>query len=205
MVEAVENEFKLTTDAPIDEDLILKRLSGYLDDHGIDYSEKVKSSEDRYFDSKDMELDSMDCILRRKNSSSGRIKLTIKRPLTNDSGMMSRREIEKRSDGSFEDLCAFSEEQFPGIMIEEEPVLIIRTTRHDFEYDGIKLSFDICTYVDGEDTKDFHEIELESMDDSTECDFDRIGIVDFIRTLGFETTVLSKFKRGIIWKSKNSF
>ena len=202
---AVENEFKFTTCEHLDSDVIIDRLMTFLGQNHINYHLKSKHSVDSYFDTEDLQLFKMDCILRRKNSSNGKIKLTIKRPMSNEMGMMSRMEIERESDGTFEDLCDFLHNEFPDLNVPDSPVLYIDCDRTAFDYkDGsdIKLSLDHCFYEANGNRKEFFEIELESMDDRTRRDFDRIGALDFIESLGFHQVTASKYQRGIDWKLK---
>ncbi len=202
---AVENEFKFTSDRRIDEDTVVDELLSYLDKKGITYSVKVKSSVDRYYDSEHLALYHNDCMLRLKNSENGKIKLTMKRPISNAKQMMSRKEIERASDGSFEDVCAFCRTEFPDLIISPEPTLMIECERTSIDLkdgSGIKLSFDHCVYRYGIDSKDFYEIEYESMDDITNTEFDNIGICGFIQFyLEFQPVVKSKYQRGIEWRN----
>jgi inorganic triphosphatase YgiF len=204
MGSAIENEFKFTCGQKVNGTLVVQRLESYLDLHDISYKEKNRHSVDSYYDSGDMALYRSDRILRMKRSDSGRIKLTVKRPVSNEENMMSREEIETSSDGSMKELKAFARENLPDVEIADDPVLKIDCTRTAIYYqDGseILLSFDHCKYLSGRDCKEFYEIELESMDDSTERGFDRIEIRAFIESeLGFEPTVKSKYQRGIEWK-----
>ena len=200
---AVENEFKFTSYEHLDADIIIDKLMTFLSQHRISYNLKSKHSVDSYFDTTDFDLYKMDCILRRKNSSNGKIKLTMKRPMSNELGMMSRLEIERASDGSFDDLMDFFHNEFPSMTIDDDPVLYIDCDRTAFDYtDGsnIKLSLDHCFYMFKDNKKDFFEIELESMDDHTKRDFDSIGILDFIESLEFQQVTVSKYQRGIQWK-----
>jgi len=199
----VENEFKFTLEGCQDCSSITKRLEQYLDEHGVPYSEKIRQSVDSFFDTEDFRIYEDDCVLRRKVSSNGKIKLTIKKPISNEFRMMSRQEIEVPSDGSIEEIRAFAAEYLPGMEVGEEPVLVSECERTSIKYeDGscIKLSVDACSYLDGGSRKDFCEIELESIDDSTQRDFDAIGMCDFITDeLGFVTVTESKYRRGIKW------
>ena len=203
MGEAVENEFKFTAEGKQDIAALSARMEGFLQDSGVVYSKKAKRSVDSYFDTSDQRVYESDCILRRKVSENGKVKLTIKRPITNEYQMMSRQEIEVSSDGRFEEIAAFSEEYLPGLQIEEEPILNLECERIAFDYkdgSGIKLSLDSCTYVSNDHRKDFCEIELESMGDSTQSGFDSIGICDFVtKDLGFTPVTESKYRRGIQW------
>ncbi len=200
---AVENEFKYTSDRDIDAGLLVERLEVFLKDRSVPFKKKVKRSKDLYFDSADMELFNSERMLRMKTSENGKIKLTVKRPISNEFGMMSREEIEAASDGSMDDIVRFAGKHLPGIQIGEEPTLAIECERTAFDYldgSGIKLSFDRCIYVHGDASKTFYEIELESMNESTERDFDEIGMCGFIEeTLGFEPVTKSKYQRGIEW------
>ena len=205
MVTAVENEYKFTKDSVSDTDRIIEELRGYLKDHDIPFKEKSKHSVDEYFDTPEMFLYERDCILRRKTSSDGKVKLTAKKPKSNGCGMMSRIETEALSDGSLEELLSFFEDNYAGYILEKEPVLLIEAERTAFDYkdgSGVKLSFDSCTYkADGRSHR-FYEIEVESMDDDLERDFDAIGILDFIeKDLNFERTIKSKYARGVEWLS----
>jgi inorganic triphosphatase YgiF len=181
-------------------------MEAFLQESGMPYKKKSKSSLDTYYDTKNHALYAKDCSLRRKISSKGKVKLTLKRPISNDLGMMSREEIEIMSDGSLESLKEFAAPYFPGLKIADMPALTVLNTRTAFEYkdgSGIKLSIDDCRYVDGHNTLDFYEIELESMDGDIHRGFDTIGILDFISSdLGFKLTVQSKYSRGIAWKGE---
>ena len=142
------------------------------------------------------------CILRQKIQSTGKIKLTAKKPISNEEEMMSRREIEILSDGKFKSLKAFGKEIFPDLKIMKDPVLTIETERTAIYYiDGadIMLSFDICRFVCGKDSKTFLEIEIESMSQTTERGFDLIGMRDFVKERSFYPVTTSKYQRGIEW------
>ncbi len=199
----VENEFKFTLEGCQDCGAISERLEGFLNEHGVPYSKKIKQSVDSFFDTEDYQVYEKDCVLRRKVSSNGKVKLTIKKPLSNEFRMMSRQEIEVPSDGSIGEIRAFAAEYLPDLEIMEGPVLVSECERTSITYeDGscIKLSVDACSYVNGGSRKDFCEIELESIDDSTKRDFDAIGMCDFITdVLGFVTVTESKYRRGIKW------
>ncbi len=203
MTSAVENEFKFTTDRKLDEDAAVKELLSFLDNNSIPYRLRTKHSVDRYYDTADLAIYRMDSIVRMKHSSNGKIKLTLKKPISKDDGMMSRKEIERVSDGTFSDICNFAGEVFPDLVLSEEPSIELECSRTSIDYeDGseIKLSFDHCTYLHGNLRKDFFEIELEFMSDSTATDFDRLGICGFVENhLGFVPTVKSKYQRGIEW------
>lgn len=201
MGSAVENEFKFTTDREIDGEAVVRELVSFLKMNNVDYSMKTKHSVDTYYDSENLALFIMDCMVRLKRSSNGKLKLTAKRPISNGDGMMSREEIERESDGSFEDVCAFSSSVFPGIDLSSEPSLTLECNRTSIAYgDGIDLTFDSCIYIFGEESKKFHEIELECMSDRTDTGFDGIGIRGFIEEhLGFDPVVQSKYRRGVQW------
>ena len=139
-------------------------------------------------------------MLRRKVSSTGKIKLTVKRPISNKHGIMSREETERTSDGSYEDLCEFVHEVIPDIEIRRQPIFTLECERAAYDLDnGTNLSFDVCTYVHGERRKDFLEIELECMSDSVKRDFDSDGICDLVQNMGFKQVTKSKYQRGIEW------
>jgi adenylate cyclase class IV len=202
MSKAVENEFKFTTDQKLGAADTVNALESFLREHGVPFNKKGRQSTDTYYDSEDLALFHGGCILRQKNSSNGRIKLTAKKPISNEEEMMSREEIEILSDGRFESLEAFGRECFPDLVIQKEPVLTIETERTAIYYiDGtdIMLSFDICRYVSGEDSKRFLEIEIESMGNATERGFDLIGMRDFVKGLSFFPVTKSKYQRGIEW------
>jgi len=197
---AVENEFKFTTDDISIKDSSIKALEEYLVENDIVFSMKNKQSIDSYFDTDSFRLYSEGCTMRRKVSSNGKIKLTAKKPISNEFGMMSRKETERTSDGSLEDLWDFIKKEYPEITIEEEPVFLLENERISYDLDdGTNLSFDHCIYVSGEDRKGFLEIELECMSDSVERDFDSSGLCDFALELGFEQTTKSKYERGVEW------
>ena len=197
---AVENEFKFTTDDISIKDSSIKALEEYLVENDIVFSMKNKQSIDSYFDTDSFRLYSEGCTMRRKVSSNGKIKLTAKKPISNEFGMMSRKETERTSDGSLEDLWDFIKKEYPEITIEEEPVFLLENERISYDLDdGTNLSFDHCTYVSGDDKKGFLEIELEFMSDSVERDFDSSGICDFVSELGFEQVTKSKYERGVEW------
>lgn len=199
---AVENEFKFTTDQKLNAADTIESLETFLKDRGIPYNKKSRQSTDTYYDSKDLALFRGGCILRQKNSSNGRIKLTAKKPISNAEEMMSREETEIISDGTFESLEAFGKECFPDLIIGKEPVLTIETERTAIYYiDGadIMLSFDTCRYISGENSKRFLEIEIESMGNTTERGFDLIGMRDFTKQLSFFPVTKSKYQRGIEW------
>ena len=200
MVTAVENEFKFTTDDCSNVEHILQELESYLIEKDIIYSYRTKQSVDSYFDSKHLLLYSAGCMLRRKVSSTGKIKHTFKEPISNDYGMMSRQETERTSDGSFKDLCNFVREIYPDINIEEQPVFTMECERAAYDLDnGTNLSIDLCTYVSGKKRKDFLEIELECMSDVVNRDFDSEGLCDLALELGFEQVTRSKYQRGVEW------
>lgn len=203
MSTAIENEFKFQIEQRVDIPSIIQELEDYLVSHYVDYKMKTRQSVDTYFDSKDLELFHSGCTMRSKVSSTGKIKLTAKKPVSNDFGMMSREETEIISDGKYKTLKKFCEECFPGVEFQKKPVLTLESERFAFYYkDGsdVLLSLDTCTYKSGKKSKNFVEIELESMSDSTVRDFDSIGIVSFISDeLGFENVTKSKYHRGIEW------
>lgn len=204
MSEAVENEYKFTTSKDLDREYVVRRLGSFLDSHDIPYKVKSKRSVDSYYDTDELALFHADCCLRKKVSENGNIKLTIKRPISNAEGMMSRDEIERTSDGSIDDVRKFCDQYFSDLCILEMPVFTVETERTAFDYkdgSGIKLSLDSCDYVLREHRHRFYEIELESMDSTTERGFDDIGILLYIeKVLGFEPTTKSKYVRGIEWK-----
>ena len=201
MGSAVENEFKFTTDREIDGEAVVRELVSFLKMNNVDYSMKTKHSVDTYYDSGDLTLYMSDCILRLKNFPNGKMILTAKRPISIDNDMMSRKETERESDGSLEDVCAFASSEFPDIIVSPQPSLILECDRTSIAYgDGIDLTFDCCTYIFGERKKGFYEIELECMSDRTDTDFDRIRIRGFIKEhLGFEPVTKSKYRRGVEW------
>lgn len=208
MAEAVENEFKFTTDKNLDDDSVTEELISFLKSKGIPFAVRKKHSVDRYYDSVDLALYRSDCIMRMKTTSKGKIKLTAKKPISGDGALFSRREVERSSDGSFGDVLAFAGEEFPWIELEEEPALVLECFRTSIDYtdgSGINLSYDHCTFIHGNDRKDFREIELECMSDSACSDFDETGILDIIEeSLGFHPASESKYRRGIDWiKGKN--
>ena len=206
MATAIENEYKFTATGSLDADSLLHRLRTFLDGNGIKYKEKTRHSTDEYFDTPEMFLYENDCSLRRKRSSNSKIKLTAKKPGSRCSGMMSRVETERSSDGSQKDLLSFAKKNYPDYAIDLEPVVLIDTDRYAIDYDDgseIKLSLDRCIYRSGKDSCQFYEIEVESMDDDLKTDFDDIGILDFIEhDLGFTRTVKSKYTRGVEWISR---
>ena len=210
MSKAVENEFKFTSDSAADKRAVLDGLESFLEDRDIDYKVRTRSSVDTYFDSKDLDLYHSGCSLRNKVSSKGKVKLTAKRPISNEKGVMSREEIEDRSDGSFRSLEAFGKMVFPGIKIQKRPVLTLKSERTAFYYidegNEIMLSFDVCKYISGDLSKTFLEIEIELMGDIAENDFDSLGLSRFVTDeLHFESVTKSKYQRGIEWMvSKNA-
>jgi DNA-binding HxlR family transcriptional regulator/uncharacterized protein YjbK len=201
---AVENEYKFISDGNGDSAALISELESYLSRKGIPYKRKSRQSMDYYFDSEDMSLFSSDCSLRKKISSNGKIKLTAKRPISKDSGLLSREEIERLSDGSFKDLKSFAKDQFPSVKIEEKPALCAQCERTAFDYrdgSGLMLSFDVVRYVQDPYALRFYEIELESMDNTENRDFDEIGLIPYITDhMGFEPATGSKYRRGIQWK-----
>jgi len=200
---AVENEFKFTSEKDLDPGSVAESLRSFLSSKNVPFKEKSKQSVDLYFDTEGLDLYKEDCILRQKTSSNGKIKLTVKRPISNEMRMMSREEIETESDGSWERVLSFSEEHLPGRIVLEKPSLTIECERIAFDYkdgSGIKLSLDVCDYVDGPTKKRFYEIELESVDDSTNREFDSIGMCQFIEDLGFAPVTESKYRRGVAWR-----
>jgi len=205
MATAIENEYKFIATGDLDAESLMHRLRTFLDGNGVRYREKTRHSTDEYFDTPEMFLYEKDCSLRRKRSSNSKIKLTAKRPGSRCSGMMSRVETERSSDGSQKDLLSFAKKNYPDYVIDLEPVVLINTDRFAIDYDdgsGIKLSLDRCTYISGERSCQFYEIEVESMDDNLRTDFDDIGILEFIENdLGFKRTVKSKYTRGVEWLS----
>lgn len=206
MSKAVENEFKFTTDRTSGKKAILDSLESFLDDHDVEYEVRTRSSVDTYFDSKDLDLYRSGCSLRNKVSSKGKVKLTAKRPICNEKGVMSREEIEDKSDGSFRSLEAFGKMVFPKVKIQKQPVLTLKSERTAFYYtdegNEIMLSFDVCRYISGDLSKDFLEIEIEFMGDSAENDFDSLGLSRFVTDeLDFESVTKSKYQRGMEWIS----
>lgn len=202
MSKAVENEFKFTTDQRLSPDDIVGSLESFLNEHSITYKKKIRQSTDRYYDSEDLALFKRGCSLRQKNTSKGKFKLTAKRPISNECEMMSREEIEKPSDGSFRALESFGRECFPNVSIQKEPLVTILTERVALYYaDGsdIMVSFDSCRYVSGIHSKAFLEIEIESMNETTERGFDHLGMRDFVKDLKFSPVTKSKYQRGIEW------
>jgi len=204
MSNAVENEFKFTTDRHIDAMAVIDRLESFLRDHDVTYTKKNRSSVDTYFDSKDLELFNSGCSLRNKVSSNGKIKLTAKKPISSNKGVMSRKEIEKPSDGSLRSVKSFGAQIFPNIVIRDEPSLTLESERTAFYYEDegneIMLSFDKCRYISGRLSKEFLEIEIELMGDNEEKDFDHIGLERFItEDLSFKSVTKSKYQRGIDW------
>ncbi len=198
----VENEFKFTTDRKLEPADVINSLESFLKDHSIPYEKKVRQSQDRYYDSNTLELYRKGCSLRQKNTFKGKVKLTAKKPLSNEGEMMSREEIEMPADGRFMTLKAFGKGCFPDITIEKDPVLQMRTERTAFYYtDGadVMLTFDTCRYISGKRHKDFLEVEIESMGKSTERGFDHIGMRDFVKELSFYPVTKSKYQRGIEW------
>ncbi len=205
MGNAVENEYKFTSDDVSLADDIVDDLRTFLLSHGVVFSEKTRTSVDSYFDTADLQLYRMDCILRRKVSQNGKCKLTVKRPISNSGDMMSRQEIEIVSSGELGEIMDFAYEHFPDLDISEVPSLTIESERTAFSYqDGseIKLSLDVCRYIKDGRHRDFLEIELESMDKGTRRGFDTIGIIGHITTgLGFVCVTESKYRRGVAWYS----
>ena len=198
---SVENEYKYTRSADADAYALIDRLESFLVENDVPFKRKSRVAVDSYFDSEDLDLFKADCCLRRKVSSKGKIKLTMKRPISKEDGLMSREEIEEPSDGSISEVLRFGRLHFPDIDIGEEPVLMIECERIAFEYldgSGLKLSFDTVEYVRPQGPEGYFEIELESMDDCECRDFDSLGIVRFIRDkLGFEPATDSKYRRGM--------
>jgi len=206
---AVENEYKFVSYEG-DYDAINSELREHLRRSGMAFREKSKHSIDNYYDSNDLALYHSDCCLRKKTTKKGKSKLTIKKPIDNGHGMMSRQEIEESSDGSLDSIKGFAERYLPGIVIKDEPVISVETDRTVFEYldgSGVKLSLDHCFYKHGEMSKEFYEIEIESMSDITVRDFDSIGIIDtIVNDLRFRQTTVSKYSRGMDWiLGKRSF
>ena len=199
---AVENEYKFISDGT-DANHCLSLIDSFMNESGIDYSKSVKSSIDLYYDSEKMEITAKGCFIRKRTNPDGKCKLTVKRPISTGE-VMSREEIEKSSDGSFQSTQDFCNEFFPGIILDPEPVLVNEKERTVFAFNdslGTKLSLDKCRYVDGTKTKDYLEIELEVVSDITMKDFDKIGIVGFVtEKLGFRTSAESKYVRGLRWK-----
>lgn len=202
MNKATENEYKFTCMGEMSASDVAEKLRSFLDSAGITYEERTRRSVDTYYDSDDLVLYRSDCSLRQKISNNGKIKLTIKRPVSKDGGVMSREEIEIRSDGSLESVKSFCGQYFPDLRIGDIPVVSVENERYAFNYtdgSGIMLSLDSCQYVSGERRMRFYEIEIESMDDDVQRDFDSIGLCGFVRGLGFEPTVKSKYCRGVEW------
>ena len=198
----VENEFKFTTDKKLDANEVIDSLESYLKEHSVPYEKKVRQSKDRYYDTNTLELYRKGCSLRQKNTFRGKIKLTAKKPLSNEEEMMSREEIEMPADGRFMTLKAFGKGCFPDVTIEKEPVLKMSTVRTAFYYtDGadVMLTFDTCKYISGNTSKNFLEIEIESMGKSTMREFDHIGMRKFVKGLSFYPVTKSKYQRGIEW------
>lgn len=202
---AVENEFKLTTDKALDEEAVFNQLCSFLDAKKKTYVVKKKHSVDRYYDNKGLYIYNIDSMVRLKNSSNGKVKLTLKRTISKRKNMMSRKEIERPSDGTFKDVQDFAREEFPGIKLLEEPIFMIECLRYSIKYTDkvdIDLAFDRCTFMYGDHRKEFHEIELEFLSDYTNTDFDEIGICKFInKELGFEPVTKSKYQRGVEWRN----
>ena len=206
MSKAVENEFKFTTDRISDKRAIMDGLESFLEDHDVKYKVRTRLSVDTYYDSKELDLYRSGCSLRNKASSKGKFKLTAKRPISNEKGVMSREEIEDSSDGSFRSLEAFGKMVFPGVKIQKQPVLTLKSERVAFYYidegNEIMLSLDVCKYVSGDLSKDFLEIEIEFMGDSAENGFDSLGLSRFVTDkLRFESVTKSKYQRGMEWIS----
>ena len=206
MSKAVENEFKFTTDRIDDRRAIMDGLESFLEEHDVRYKVRTRSSVDTYYDSIDLDLYRSGCSLRNKVSSKGKVKLTAKRPISNEKGVMSREEIEDRSDGSFRSLEAFGKMVFPGVTIQKRPVLTLKSERVAFYYidegNEIMLSLDVCKYISGDLSKDFLEIEIEFMGDSAENSFDSLGLSRFVTDkLRFESVTKSKYQRGMEWIS----
>jgi len=203
MTKTTENEYKFTNMGEMSAAEVVGRLRSFLDSSGVTFEEKTRKSVDTYYDSDDLVLYRSDCSLRQKVSSNGKIKLTIKRPVSKDGGVMSREEIEIRSDGSLESVKSFCGQYFPDLRIGDIPVVSVENERYAFNYtdgSGIMLSLDSCEYVSGERRTKFYEIEIESMDDGVQRDFDSIGLCGFVKDeLGFEPTVKSKYCRGVEW------
>ncbi len=201
---AVENEYKFTSNANGDAQALISELESFISRKGVPYKKKSRRSMDYYYDDNSLSLFGSDCSLRKKISSNGKIKLTAKKPISADSGILSREEIERLSDGSIKDLKAFAQEQFPPIKIDEEPVICAECERTAFDYrdgSGLMLSFDVVRYIQGPYAYRFYEIELESMDNDENRDFDEIGLIPYITDhMGFEPATGSKYKRGVQWK-----
>ena len=95
---------------------------------------------------------------------------------------------------------------FPGVKIQKQPVLTLKSERVAFYYidegNEIMLSLDVCKYVSGDLSKDFLEIEIEFMGDSAENGFDTLGLSRFVTDkLRFESITKSKYQRGMEWIS----
>ena len=201
---AVENEYKFTSD-DADPEFCISALESFLKDAGAVYSKAVKSYLDRYYDSDGLEIAGKGCFIRERIYRDGKCKLTVKRPISVN-GAMSREEIERASDGTFGTLSDFCDECFPGMILCKDPVLTNVCERTIFSLEnefGIKLSFDMCQYVDGDKTKDYSEIELEVVSDTVVSDFDEFGVKVFVTdALGFRQVTESKFIRGLRWKGQ---
>ena len=198
----VENEYKFTSDRT-DADHCLSSIDSFMREIGADYSKSIKSNTDLYYDSEGMEITAKGCFIRKRTSSDRKCKLTVKRPIY-AGDVMSREEIERTSDGSFQSVQDFCSEYFPGIVLNKEPVLVNKSERTVFSFnDGskTKLLFDKCQYMDGTMKKDYLEIELEIISDTVIKDFDRMGVVCFVtENLGFTSVTESKYARGLRWK-----
>ena len=197
---AIENEFKFTTDRELDEDVILGRIKKFLNEKGIAYTVEEKDSTDAYYDTDGLDLYRTNRTLRMKRKSDGSYKLTAKEPVSNAEGVMSRKETEKRSNGSFEDLVEFVKKQMPDISILERPSLTLETHRVSIGFDNVDLAFDRCIFFHDGDSKTFHEIELELVSGETDSGFDNFGLAGFVEDeLQFERATESKYHRGIDW------
>ena len=198
---AVENEYKFTSDRG-DASACLSELESFLQGTGKEYAVSTKLSTDYYYDSVKMEITLSGCFIRKRVYSDGKCKLTVKRPISAD-GIMSREEIERTSDGSYQGLQSFCDECFPGVVLNDDPSLINRCERTVFTLDdgsGAKLSFDMCQYAFGDRRKDYLEIEYEIVSDAVKREFDDIGLVDFVtRSLRFVPVTESKYTRGLKW------
>ena len=115
---AVENEYKFTSDRG-DASACLSELESFLQGTGMEYAVSTKLSTDYYYDSVKMEITLSGCFIRKRVYLVGNCKLTVKRPISTDS-IMSREEIERKSDGSYQGLQSFCDECFPGVVLNDQ-------------------------------------------------------------------------------------
>ena len=200
----VENEYKFTSTRDIDRKGLLKDLSALLIDRDLGYSLSTNWHIDTYYDSEDLGITKKGCFLRMRDYCDGRFKMTVKRPVEENGNLLSREEIERPSDGDVSDVVSFGNELFPDTAVSERPVLTLKALRSTFKYNDNgkrKLTLDECTFMYGQNSITFWELELECMSDDVTAGFDDIGLESFLSDKGMVPVFNSKYERGLEWKA----